>query len=477
MKRLFWIVILLLLIPFAARGEIRTVSPGDGSLTKALASCADGDVIVLEDGTYGGEESFPITVTRQVALRAAEGADPVIDAPAMKAAFRIEADGVKMEGLDIRFRRTGIYCIGNDMELSGCRITLADEAWRVSSCGIWCGGVYRMTLRECAFSGCGVSLAGPPLSERSENLPKLTGLFEVGEDPEYFNSHTIENCTVNGKPLFYAVNKALVDVPEGVGEVICCGCDQVTVRNINISDCSMGMVLAYNQRITVENCRADRCGLFGIYAAKCSGGEITGCTAEGTNHAIDIRADRNITLKNCTAVSCEQGMFFSSVYDSAVMDCTVTDTKQGFFMAAGSGNVLTGCTAYGCENGYKLEKEDRVLMVSCTAEKCTVCGVRLDRTPAAFIHNVLRNNTTGLLAYGGEPVNIADNLFEGNECCGLYLRDIGKSRITGNRFEKSGPCSVTAIGSMGDSIWIGNRTDVPADLSEVTGGFAVMETE
>ena len=56
-----------------------------------------------------------------------------------------------------------------------------------------------MTLRDCEFTGCSVSLAGPPLSERSKDLPKLTGLFEVGEEPEYFTSHTVENdvCTVS----------------------------------------------------------------------------------------------------------------------------------------------------------------------------------------------------------------------------------------------------------------------------------------
>ena len=474
MKKWLWITIMLVLVPLAAYAETISVSPG--GLGEALAACSDGDVILMENGTWTEEnETFPLAVSRAVTIRAAEGAKPVIDAPAMKAAFRIEADGVTLEGLEIRFRRYGIYAIGNDMMLTDCRIALADERWRVSSCGIWCGGIYRMTLRGCAFTGCGVSLAGPPLSERSENLPKLTGLFEVGEDPEYFTTHTIEDCTVNGRPLFYAASQASVTAPADAGEIICCGCGEVTVRGAAISDCSMGIILAHNERITVENCRADRCGVFGIYVAKCAVGELRDCSAEGTNHGIDIRADRNITLRNCRADACEQGLFFSCVEDSAMIGCTVTGTRQGYFMAVGSGNVLSGCTASGCENGYHLEKENGVLMIDCMAEKCTVCGVRLDRTPMAMVRNTLRNNWTAMIVYGDAAFDIAGNLFTGNENCGLFLRDIGRSRFVNNRFENSGTYSVIAAGNLNGSLWTGNETDVPADLTEVTEGFALME--
>ena len=136
-KRFGFALLLAFLIPLAARTETISVSPGHGTLTEALAACADGDVIELGDGVYAEPaETFPLTVTRSVTIRAAEGACPVIESPRLKAAIRVEADGVALEGLDIRFLRTGIYAIGNDMTVSRCRIALADEKWRVSSCGM-----------------------------------------------------------------------------------------------------------------------------------------------------------------------------------------------------------------------------------------------------------------------------------------------------------------------------------------------------
>lgn len=475
MKKILWIAALLLLFSVEAKAETYTASPEGMSITEALTVCTDGDIIELADGVYTEEtESFPLVIANEITLCACDGAAPVIDAPAFQAAIRVESDKVTLQGLDIRFRRTGVYAIGDDLCMENCRISLADEAWRTSSCGMWCGGIYRMTVRSCAFTGCGISLAGPPLSESSKGLPVLTGLFEVGEDVLYFTSHTIENSTVNGKPLFYAVSEPLVTVPEGVGEIICCDCDEVIVRNADVSDSSMGMVLTFNRSILLENCKADRCGVFGIYVAKCDGGLLQNCSAAMTNHGLDLRASRNMVLRNCSATDCDQGLFFSLMQSSAMIDCRVTGTGQGYFMASGGANTLQGCAAIDCENGFNLQKEGHVLMTGCSAEGCTVCGVRLDATPAAFVGNTLRDNWVAVMAYGGVCFDVAENVFEGSECCALYLRDIGFSRFSGNVFTGSVNASVQGFGTLGGSVWINNTLDQPLDLAQASDSFEMI---
>ena len=252
MKRLPWLILLLailLAVPFAAHADTLYAAPGQMSLTEALAACKDGDVIELAEGTYvEPDEVFPLTVTKAVTIRAAEGASPVIESPAFKAAIRVEAGGVTLQGLDIRFLRTGIYAIGSDMTLENCKIILADPAWRTSSCGMWCGGIYRMTVRGCAFTGCGISLAGPPLSERSADLPKLTGLFEVGEDIDYFTTHTIENCTVTGT---------------GQGYFMAAGSGNALL-NCTASACENGFNLQKEGHVLMTGCTAEACTVCGV---------------------------------------------------------------------------------------------------------------------------------------------------------------------------------------------------------------------
>lgn len=473
-KKAMWITLLLVLLPLASRAKVITLGPEGMTLTEALSLCVDGDVIELADGVYAEpRESFPLTISKAVTICAARGASPVISSPPLQTAVRVEADGVTLEGLDIRFRNIGIEALGDDMTLENCSITLADEAWRTSSCGMWCGGIYRMRVQNCAFTGCSISLAGPPLSDSSRGLPVLTGLFEVGEDVGFFTTHSIENNTVNGKPLFYAVSRPKVTVPEDVGQIICCDCGEVTIQNADVSGGSMGMVLVYNRSISLENCRADRCGVFGIYVAKCDGGILKYCSAENSNHGLDIRASRNITLLDCSVKDCDQGLFFSQMRDSAMVDCIATGTGQGFFMAAGSGNALVNCAAIACENGFNLQKEGLVLMDDCIAEGCTVCGVRMDATPIEFSNNTLKDNWVGVMAYGGKSVNMQGNLFEGSESCALYLRDIAFSRFTGNAFSSSVLASVQAVGTLGGSIWSENTLDLPMDMTQAKDGFSL----
>lgn len=478
-KRIFLLIfplaLLLCLVAGTSLAETLQVSPEGMSLTEALASCRNGDTILMADGVYSdSREVFPIVVDKSVTIRAEKNSQPVISSPKMLAALRVEADGVSFQGITVDFLRTGIYAVGDNMRLLGCTLRLGDEEWRTSSCGIWCGGIKGMVLDGCSFVGCSVSLAGPPLNENSHLVPVLTGLFEVGEDIEYFTSHTITNTTVNGKPLFYAVNMPAVDVPEGMGEVICANCGSVTIRNADVSDGSMGMVLAYNGNVTVENSRADRCGVFGIYVCKSQNGRVVGCSADATNHGIDIRACSNFLLKDCHATNCDQGLFFSHNTDSAMVDCSVTSTGQGFFTAGGSGSAFINCTAEMCENGFNIQKDGRTLMTGCTARGCTVCGVRLDGTPAEFVGNSLENNWVAVMAYGCVKFNIAGNAFSGSRCVSLYLRDIDFSTIALNTFTLDAGRSVQVTGSMGGSLFLTNSLSTAIDTAKANGEYFSM---
>lgn len=460
----------------AASAEEWTVSPSGLTLEQALAQCADGDVIVLSGGVYDQtREHFPLTVTKAVTLCAAAGETPVIDAPQLQSALRIEADGVTLRGIEIRLRHIGLYAIGDDMTVDHCAFVLADPAWRTSSCAIWLGGIYRASLIGCDFTGCGPCMAGPPISQRAIDmgLPVLTGMFEVGEDKAFFTSHTFTDCRVNGKPLVYIVQEPMVEAPRDAGMLIIADCGEVLVENVDVSDSSMGMELTYNGRVTVTGSRADRCGIFGIYLAKCGQGLVKECTVEGTNHGIDMRACENVTMLRCTADHCDQGLFFSKVNYGSIVDCTVSNTGQGIFTAGGYGNLFCRCRVSGCENGFNIQKDTEARLIDNEITGCTVCGVRLDRSSTVFTGNTVRDNWTGVMAYGGVHFVIDENLFDGNRSCGLFLRDIAYSQIEGNSFRNHEKVSVDARGDMALSLWADNEWDLPMQ-AEPTALFTLQ---
>ncbi|MCF0228461.1 MAG: right-handed parallel beta-helix repeat-containing protein [Parasporobacterium sp.] len=468
MKTLKWLICVGILAAAAAgcvyADEYR-VSPG--SLTRTVTDAKDGDVIILSEGVYDEtNESFPIVLTSSVTLCAAEGESPVIDAPAFVPAVRIEADGVTITDLDIRFRRTGLYALGDDMTVENCRISLADPAWRTSSCGVWTGGIYRAAFRSCDFTECGIALAGPPVSESSKNIPVLTGLFEVGEDAGYFTSHEITDCTVNGKTLFYAVNQESVTAPSDAGLILIANCSNVVIEDTDVSYSSMGMEIAYCDHVSVERCKADCCGVFGIYLAKNSSGELVECSSEGTNHGLDIRASSDISLIGCRADKCDQGLFFSKVERGLMIDCKVSSTGQGYFMAGGSQCQIRNCEAIECENGFNIQKENDVLITGCFLKENTICAARLDGSDVIFSGNTMEDNWVSIMAYGNVNFNITDNVIKNSGSCGLYLRDIAFSRISGNTIDGSANNSVEACGEMSGTLLADNVIDKEIVLND-----------
>ena len=475
--RLLGLAALLTLVCAAACAQTWAVSPEGMTLGEALSRCADGDEIVLAGGRYDQErETFPLVVDKAVTLAAAQGEEALIYAPHHLSGLKIEADGVTLRGVTVALEHIGLYVTGDDLTVEDCRFLLGDPAWRTSSCAIWLGGVYRAKLLNCDFTGCGPCLAGPPISDRAIELglPVLTGMFEVGEDLGFFTSHTIENCRVNGKPLYYITGQETVDAPKDAGMLLCAACGSVTAEGLDVSGSSMGMELAYNGRVTVRGCRADRCGIFGVYACKGTDVLMQDCTVEETNHGLDVRACSRVSLIGCTALNCDQGLFFSKVDDGSMVDCTVQNTGQGIFTAGGHRNLFSGCRVSGCENGMNIQKDSEARIIGCEITGCTVCGVRLDRSPTVFVGNTLRDNWTGVMAYGGVPFVIADNRFDANRSCGLFLRDIACSRLTGNVFVNHAKSSVDARGDMGLSLWYGNTLDLPM-LQEKTAVFTMPQ--
>ena len=345
MKRLLMVCLLLLCLCSVASATEYVVDPaGNGdfpSLTEALLVAQDGDRLVLAGGTYNDSlETFPIMVEKAVEIVARAGEVPVITSPRLVAAMELNADGIYVSGLQVDFLRNGMWVQGDDVCVKNCTFTLADEEWRTSSCGIWVGGAKRLTMTACSFTGCGIALAGPPISDTSKGLPVLTGMFEVGEDIEYFTTHTFTDVMVNGLPLGYVVDLDNAEYAEPCGQLIAVECDNTTFTGLTCNKASMGIEVVYCRNSVVENCIADDAGIFGIYVAKSEDCVLRDCRADRGAHGFDLRAIHRCVVESCSAAGGGQGMFFSMAWDSLLVNCEIYECGTGFFSASGDRNHM-----------------------------------------------------------------------------------------------------------------------------------------
>ena len=434
---------LLMLLCAAARAAEYTVDPSGGgdypSITEALAAAQDGDTLILCGGVYDeNSESFPIIVDKRITLCAAQGQTPVIASPRLVAAFELNADGIRVSGLKIDFLRSGMWVQGNDVTVEKCVLTLADEAWRTSSCGMWIGGAKRLTMTDCAFVGCGAALAGPPVSDASKGLPVLTGMFEVGEDIEFFTTHTIENCTVNDKPLAYIVDLDNATYSEPCGQLLAVGCDGTVFYGLDCSKASMGIELAYCTDTVVEGCIADDAGIFGIYVAKSDDCILRACRADRGAHGIDLRAIHRCIVERCESSGSGQGMFFSMAFDSLLTECRILENGTGFYAAAGDRNHMNDCLVEGNQLGIYIQKEPNFTVTGSTFRANWNTGARSTLAPGfALIGCTFEENWVAAMSNYSDGVFYYDNDFATSQITSLYMKGNTQVRLLNNRFTEA----------------------------------------
>ena len=462
MKRTFLLVLLLMVLGAAHAAEIR-VDPKDASacatITEAVGLAQAGDVILISGGEYTHEtETFPLEITQAIEIRAA-GDEPVLlrGAP-FQTVFRVKAENVVLKGMDVEFLRYGVLALADGLSVEDCSFTLYDTTYRVSSCGVWLAGAKHCRVSGCEFIRCGLSMAGPPISESTGNKPVLTALFEIGEDKEYFTTHIVENNTVNGGPLYYYACEDEVVAPKDAGELIAVDCGHVIIDGLNIAESSMGLIAAHCGRVDMTNTTADACGLFGVYLTYVGGGRLENVQVSNTNHGIDLRVVQSLEVNNCHAYACDQGIFLSWANECLITDCSSVGGKAGYFFAGGNHNLMTNCLAEDDENALDVENENNLQAIGNTFRKNKVASVRLNNTTGVFADNLFEDNWVGFISYGKAAQNIAGNRFVRTGSCDLYLLDPSGSIIANNDIQES-KVSVQIEGEASNTIFSGNRYD------------------
>lgn len=440
MKRLWLLCLVMLCLCSAAHAAEYTVDPnGNGdyaSLTEAVAAAADGDTLILAGGTYDdSRETFPILVEKQLTISAKEGETPVIASPRLVPALELNADGIRVSGLQIDFLRSGMWIQGDDVAVENCRLSLGSEEWRTSSCGMWVAGAKRLTLTDCEFNGCSVSMAGPPVTDASRGLPVLTGMFEVGEDIEFFTTHIIRDCTVNGMPLAYVVDLDNMEYAEPCGQLIAVECDNTVFTGLECNRASMGIELIYCRSCTVEKSIADDAGIFGIYVAKAEDCILRDCRADRGAHGIDLRAIHRCIVADCSSKGSGQGMFFSMAYDSLLTGCDIIENGTGFYAAAGDRNHMDNCRIEGNQLGIYIQKEPNFTVTNCTFRANWNTGARSTLAPGyAIIDCSFEDNWVAAMSNNSDGVFYYGNRFASSQSCSLYMKGNTMVRMLNNSF-------------------------------------------
>ncbi len=173
------------------------------------------------------------------------------------------------------------------------------------------------------------------LSSNGNDLQTTTfencGLLVYGDTPiEYFNDVDTSN-TVNGKPLYYLLNKIDYIIPSDAGEVILVNSSDCTMKNLDLRSGTVGITFAYSSHNLVRNNRIENQSWTGIDLSSSSNNNntIQNNKIQYNSYGIDIEYCTGNTLKNNIITSNSYGILLYNTVDTIIRRNTIVLNSIG----------------------------------------------------------------------------------------------------------------------------------------------------
>ena len=115
---------------------------------------------------------------------------------------------------------------------------------------------------------------------------------------EYINDVDTSN-SVNGKKLYYYINENGKTVPNDAGEVILVDCNNCNVTNLDLSDGTIGVELAYSNNNFISKNNLNNNKFAGIYLESSEENIVKSNTMKNNSYGVDLQlANRNEIRRN-----------------------------------------------------------------------------------------------------------------------------------------------------------------------------------
>ena len=293
------------------------------AIQAAVNAASSGDTIIVRDGTY----TENVDVNKQLIIQSENGAGSTIVQAANPNdhVFEVTADYVTISGFTVKGTTglgiAGIYLGGNSLDNVGqCHIL--DNIIANNTHGIELYKASSNTLISNTFIGDGLHVV-------------------------YSYQNTVSNNTVNGKALVYLENasNALISDTANTGQVVLVNCDNITIRDLNISNTSIGIELWGTTNSLIENNTVSN-SLYGINLHSSDNNTLSNNYASLNNdYGIWLGSSINNTLSNNAANSNFNGISLNWCTDNDLTsNITSSNNNYGIILVQSSNNTLTGNT-------------------------------------------------------------------------------------------------------------------------------------
>jgi parallel beta-helix repeat protein len=254
------------------------------------------------------------------------------------------------------------------------------------------------------------------------------GMFPV--KTEDINQDIDASNTVNGNPIYYLVgqNDLVLDgALTPIGYLVLVQCDNITMRNFNITHNIQGLILLQSNHCTMENLNCSDNYLDGMFLVLNSeNNTITNCIClRNQRHGIYLWVFANNNhITDCTC-SQNQGngieldaFFGAGCNNNIITDCVCAENHgSGIYSVESKDNMIAGCTcSKNQDSGIALTWMSWDNTVThCVCEFNQDCGVDLQWLSTTYLDNcTCTNNRFGISTHGADT-QLKDSTFSYNE--------------------------------------------------------------
>lgn len=266
----------------------------------------------------------------------------------------------QISNCNISNNRRGIYLYkSSNNQIINCSISN-------NKYGIWLSDSPNNQINNCRIylnNQLGLFLADSPNNKLRDN--------KLWDNRYNFGMHMVQKTneqdidtsnTINGKPIYYMTGVKDEtfdgDVIE-IGYLALINCENIVVRNLNISNNSRGLLLSNTIYSTVENSEFAK-NSYGIYLVRSSNNiKINNCNIY-SNNAYSIylgHYSSNIQINNCNIYSDNNyGIYFDTFSsNNQINNCNISNNDKGIGLEDSSNNQISNCRIYSNDgNGIHL---------------------------------------------------------------------------------------------------------------------------
>jgi len=169
-----------------------------------------------------------------------------------------------------------------------------------------------------------------------ENRMVENGVMIDGEDMQDWLSLTMENNTVNNKPLYFLTGLTGGDLPSDGGQLILVDCSSLTIEDQNLSQGSVGILIGFSSYINITRTTCSFNTFAGMAVLQSSHCKVGACTlSSNTMLGLLLYESGFSSVENSTvSFNWAAGIYFREADSNTITNNTIMGNTVGIYMAA-----------------------------------------------------------------------------------------------------------------------------------------------